>query len=78
MLQLGRRFTGHNVQPSYSEAEILEVTTAATTLVLLLVGKFLAVQGHDSDCQQAEALTGSYGPALTRAQGGSDGAGCLS
>ncbi|MGH9435193.1 MAG: DUF6988 family protein, partial [Terriglobia bacterium] len=50
MLQLGRRFTGHDVKPQYSDEEICEATAAVTTCILLLVGKFLAVQGHDGDC----------------------------
>jgi Family of unknown function (DUF6988) len=61
MLQLGRRFTGHNVQPAYTNGEINEATTSATTCLLLLVGKFLAVQGHADDCREVEGLRGTYG-----------------
>jgi hypothetical protein len=64
LLQLGRRFTGHNVQPDYSEDEIFEATTAVTTCIVLLVGKFLAVQNHTEECRAAEALTGTYGRAV--------------
>ena len=46
ILQLGRRFVGQNVQPNYSDGEILAVTTTVTTCPLLLAGKFLAVQNH--------------------------------
>jgi hypothetical protein len=63
MLQLGRRFREHNVEPSYTEAQIVEISTAVTTCVLLLVGKFLAVQNHADECRAAEALVGTYGPA---------------
>ncbi len=66
MLQLGRRFTGHDVMPSYSDEEIFEAATAVTTCILLLVGKFLAVQNHDDDCRAAEALIETYGPAAQR------------
>jgi hypothetical protein len=66
MLQLGRRFTGANAQPAYTEGEIVEVTTTATTCILLLVGKFLAVQKHDADCREAEGLVGTYGLAARR------------
>jgi hypothetical protein len=61
LLQSGRRFTGHNVQPAYTEDEIFDATTAVTTCILLLIGKFLAVQNHADGCQAAEALTGTYG-----------------
>jgi hypothetical protein len=63
MLQLGRRFTGANAQPAYTDEEIFGATTSATTCILLLVGKFLAVQKHDADCREVEAMIGTYGPA---------------
>jgi hypothetical protein len=46
MLQLGRRFTRHDPKPAYTKEEIYEVTTTATTCILLLVGRFLAVQNR--------------------------------
>jgi hypothetical protein len=63
MLQLGRRFTGAVAKPAYTEGEIIQATTTATTCILLLVGKFLAVQKYVADCKEAEALIGTYGPA---------------
>ena len=63
MLQLGRRFTEHRVEPSYTDAQIFEITTAVTTCVLMLVGKFLAVQNHPEECRAAEALIETYGRA---------------
>lgn len=69
MLQLGRRFTGHNVQPTYNEAEIFEVTTTATTCILLLVGRFLIVQGHANLGEEADRLIETYGP-MAHAQAG--------
>jgi len=68
VLQLGRRFTGHNVQPAYNEAEIFEVTTTATTCILLLVGRFLIVQGYANVGQEADRLIETYGPVAPRAQ----------
>jgi hypothetical protein len=63
MLQLGRRFTGATAKPAYTDEEVFEVTTTATTCILLLAGKFLAVQKYDGDCREVEALIGTYGPA---------------
>jgi len=60
MLQLGRRFTGHNLQPSYSDEEIERVVTGTTTCILMLVGKFLAVQGYEAECKAAEAVVGTW------------------
>lgn len=62
MLQLGRRFTGHNVRPAYSDGEISEGITSATTCVLLLVGRFLAAHNHIQERREAEGLIGTYGP----------------
>ena len=64
MLQLGRRFIGASAQPAYTDREILVATTTATTCILLLIGKFLAVQNHVADCREAEALIGTYGPGV--------------
>jgi len=66
MLQLGRRFTGHDLKPAYTEEQIYEVTTTATTCILLLVGKFLAVQNHAEESAAAERLIDTYGPASER------------
>ena len=66
LLQLGRRFAGQNVQPSYSDAEMEEATTTVSTCILLLVGRFFATQNHAAECQEAEAFIGTYGPAARR------------
>jgi hypothetical protein len=66
LLQLGRRFTEHTTEPSYTDEEVVEISTSSTTSILLLAGKFLAVQGHDKDCIEVEQLTETYGPALER------------
>ena len=62
LLQLGRRFTQHKVESAYTDQEVVEITTTATTCILLLTGKFMAVQGHDDDCREAEGVIGTYGP----------------
>lgn len=63
MFQLGRRFTGHKLQPAYSDGEILEITTTTTTCLLLLVRPFFAHHRHDDDATEIDRLTSSYGPA---------------
>ena len=66
VLQLGRRFTGNVIKPAYNDQEIIEVSTSATTFVLLLVGKFLAVSGYADECMEVEALISTYGAAALR------------
>lgn len=63
MLQLGRRFREHRVQPNYADAEIYEATTTVTTCILILAGKFLAVHNHGDESKAVEALVGHYGAA---------------
>jgi len=63
MLQLGRRFTGHKLQPAYSEQEAFEITTATTTCVLTLIRAFFGAQNHPNDLRETEKLIESYGPA---------------
>ena len=63
LLQLGRRFTGHKLQPAYRDSEILEITTTTTTCLLLLVRLFFGHHRHDDDATEIERLTSSYGPA---------------
>jgi hypothetical protein len=60
MLQLGRRFTGDKLEPSYTDGEIVEATTTVTTCILMLVGKFLAVQKCVNERAEVEALVGTY------------------
>lgn len=62
MLQIGRRFTKHEVTNSYSEGEIYEMSTVVTTCVLLVISRFLAKQGHPDDAKAIDALIESYGP----------------
>src|SRR5215469_8078767 len=67
LLQLGSRFTGHNVEPAYKDAEIVEITSTTTTCVLLSVGRFLVTQNHADDAKAAEALIETYGKAAEQA-----------
>jgi len=62
MLQIGRRFTGHEVVNNYGEGEIYEMTTTVTTCVLVVISRFLAKQGHSDDAEAIDALLGTYGP----------------
>jgi|ERR1700733_753833 len=60
MLQLGRRYTGQNLQPNYSDGEIIQITTTVTTCALLLIAKFLAVQNHPDQAKEVEAFVGAH------------------
>jgi hypothetical protein len=62
MLQIGRRFTKHEVENDYSEGEICEMTTTLTTCVLIVISRFLAKQGHPDDAKAIDALVETYGP----------------
>jgi hypothetical protein len=66
LLQLGRRFTGHQLEPSYTDGEIVEITTTVTTCVLLLLGRFFARQKYPDEMKEAEKLIESYGPAVAK------------
>jgi uncharacterized protein DUF6988 len=46
MLQLGRRFHGDKLKPSYTDAERIEVVRAITSCILMLVRPFLAQHGQ--------------------------------
>lgn len=64
MLQLGRRFREHRVQPNYADQEIYEATTTVTTCILLLAGKFLAYQDRRAECAAVEDLAKMYSTTL--------------
>ena len=36
------------------------MVTGTTTCILMLVGKFLAVQGYEAECKAAEAVVGTW------------------
>jgi hypothetical protein len=63
LLQLGRRFTGHKLEPAYTDPEIVEITTTTTTCLLLLVRPFFAHHKHDYDAKEIDKLAISYGQA---------------
>jgi uncharacterized protein DUF6988 len=48
MLQVGRRFDGSKLAPSYTDTEQIELLRAITSSILMLVRPFLANQGLDS------------------------------
>ncbi len=60
MLQIGRRFQSNNVQPAYTDAEIVEVTTSSTTCVLLIAGVFLFKNNYIAESEATRALVGSW------------------
>jgi hypothetical protein len=64
MLQLGRRFTKHEVLNNYSEGAIYEMTTTVTTCVLILISRFLAGQGHAADAKAVDDLLEMFGPVV--------------
>lgn len=65
MLQLGRRFTGHQLIPNYRDGEIVEMTTSITTAILTMTSKFLARLNLGQESLQAERLIDTFGPAAT-------------
>ncbi|MCU1301566.1 MAG: hypothetical protein JWQ87_1850 [Candidatus Sulfotelmatobacter sp.] len=66
MLQLGRRFTKHQVINNYKDDEIYEMTTVVTMCVLLLISRFLARQSHSTDAKAIDDLMATFGPAMDR------------
>lgn len=62
MLQLGRRFTKHDVVNNYTDGDIYEMTTVATTCVVILISRFLARQGYATDAKAIDDLIETFGP----------------
>jgi hypothetical protein len=60
ILQIGRRFTGHALIPSYTDGEITEMMRVGTTCILLLVRPYLARQGHVESAKAIEVLGDRY------------------
>lgn len=60
VLQLGRRFTGDKLEPSYKDGEKIEVIRTATTMLLLLVRPFLAKHGHQNEAVQIDQIGAKY------------------
>jgi len=60
MLQIARRFTGLTNDPAYTDVQVIEMSTTATTCTLTLIEKFLYVQDHHDSCLEVRALISSY------------------
>lgn len=56
ILQLGRRFTGDKLCPSYKDEEKIEVIRTGTTMLLLIVRPFLAKHGHMNEAAQIDEI----------------------
>jgi hypothetical protein len=56
MLQLGRRFHGDRLTPSYTDAERTEVIRAITSCILMLVRPFLAQHGQVDAAREIDQL----------------------
>jgi hypothetical protein len=56
MLQLGRRFTKQETKPSYTDGQILQMTTTLTTCLLLLISGFLTKQSRVEEATRVAAL----------------------
>jgi len=61
-LQIGRRFTKHEVLNDYSDGEIYEMTTIITTCALLLLSLFLKRQSQADSGKEVDALLSTFGP----------------
>jgi len=62
MLQIGRRYTKHELVNNYSEGEIYEICSAVTTVVLVMISIFLKKHGHADLGEEIDALVETYGP----------------
>jgi hypothetical protein len=60
ILQIGRRFTGHDLVPSYRDSEITEMMRVSTTCILLIVRPYLVRQGHKDSARAINALGERY------------------
>lgn len=62
MQQIGRRFVKDEVANNYSDEEIYEMTTTATTVILLTVSLFLKRHGHTDSGDAIQQFLETYGP----------------
>jgi hypothetical protein len=60
ILQIGRRFTGHVLQPSYKDAEIIEMIRMSTSCIMLLVRPYLVRQNHIESAKAIDAIGDRY------------------
>ncbi len=61
ILQLGRRFTGDRLEPSYMDEEKIEVIRTSTVAILLLVRPFLVRHGHIDAAVEIDKVSESLG-----------------
>jgi hypothetical protein len=59
-LQIGRRFTGDQVKANYSEADIAQALTVATTGLLLLLHMFFVSSEHYEEVDEIHTMLASY------------------
>lgn len=59
-LQIGRRFTGDQVKANYSEADIAQALTVATTGLLLLLHMFFVSTQHYEEVDEIYAMLAQY------------------
>lgn len=62
MLQLDRRFTNGQLQAKYSEEDIFNTASLATTMILLFIMNFLARREQFAARDAVEAFLMTYGP----------------
>jgi hypothetical protein len=60
VLQLGRRFTGDQLKPSYKDGEKIEVIRTSTTMLLLIVRPFLAKHGRQNEAVLIDQIGTKY------------------
>ena len=56
ILQLGRRFTGDKLEPSYKEGEQIEVLRTSTIAIIMLVRPFLMRHGQKDAAVEIDQL----------------------
>jgi len=64
IMQLARRFSEHEFKPDYTEKQVVQITNALTTLILVLAAYFLTVRGQKfiEAAEAIDKLTQTYGP----------------
>ena len=62
MLQIGRRYTKHELINNYAEGEIYEMCSAVTTVVLVMICVFLKKHKHADLGLEIDKLVETYGP----------------
>jgi len=65
MLQIGRRFTGDRLGPSYTDREKIEVLRAIRLCIVMLVRPFFAKHGHLDSAKEVDKLMSNTVTPLT-------------